>query len=218
MTTPKPYQYRGAGRVQRDRVGARLDRRNPNKEVLTGEINGIKASDLEERYARALHKMEMPFEFRFRITSPLLGKQRLTQQFLNEAGEVEIDFLVEKYGVITPVFIDGNIGHFYTDYQADKDAIKTNVTNEFGQGMGWRPAVRVPFWKLQDQDMTDRTVREMFSGEFVSTTDGVVTVNGGAITNDGSGYIWKTPGRVIEEVTNTRIMRKEKYEEARGFL
>lgn len=218
MTTPKPYSYKSDRiHIVRDKVGARLDRRKQDAEILTGTVNGLKASDLEERYARSLRKMELPFEFRFRITSPLLGRQRLTQQFLNEAGEVEIDFLVERFGVITPVFIDGNIGHFFTDYQADKDAIKTNVTNEFGQSMDWRPAVRIPFWKLNDQDMTDRTVREMFSGEYVATTEGVVTVNGGAITNVGGGYIWNTPGRVIEITQNTRIMRQEKYA-ARGFL
>jgi hypothetical protein len=84
---------------------------------------------------------------------------------------------------------------------------------------------------MQDQDMTDRTVRDAFSGQWVSTTEGVIVVDGGKITNEGSNYLfgasgvvtqdpirtWKTPEAIAEE-TNTRIMRMTKYEEAGGFL
>jgi hypothetical protein len=134
--------------------------------------------------------------------------------------------------MITPIFIDGEIGHFFTAYQADKDSVKTNVTNDFGRAAGWMPALRVPFWMMNDQDQTDRTVRDSFSGQWVSTTEGVITVEGGKITNEGSGYLfspsgvvtqeptrtWKTPEVIVEETTNTRIMRMMKYEEAGGFL
>jgi hypothetical protein len=94
------------------------------------------------------------------------------------------------------------------------------------------PALRVPFWMMNDQDQTDRTVRDSFSGQWVATTEGVITVEGGKITNEGSGYLfspsgvvtqeptrtWKTPEVIVEETTNTRIMRMMKYEEAGGFL
>lgn len=196
MTTPKLYKYKNTPSGRSISLGARLDRRNKDAEAFSGAVNGVKASDLEERYARALRKYEIDFDFRFRISSPLLGTQRITQQFLNMEGEVEVDFLVRRQGKTTPVFIDGNIGHFYTQYQADNDAIKTNATNDFGRVVGWYPAVRVPFWEMGTQEQTDRTVREMFSGSFVATRQSTITVNSGAITNDGSGYEWRTPGRV----------------------
>jgi hypothetical protein len=247
MAAPQLYQYRTGGRRAGRASAASLDRRNLDKEVLTGQIGGVKASDLEERFWRSLNKVELPSDFRFRISSALTGKQQLTRRFLNETGEVEIDFLVHKNGITTPVFIDGQIGHFFTDYQADKDALKTNAANEFGASIGWRPSVRVPFWKLTDQTTTDRTVRELFSGEFFATRESVITVDGGQITNDGSGYNWKTPGNVqaeagyvytapvqpkpasphavditlktpVIEEDNTRILRHKKYLTSIGAL
>lgn len=203
-----PYQYPIRGqRIVRDKLGARLDRR-VSDEGFIGVVQGLKASDLEERFSRSLAKLEYPFEFRYRISSPLTGTQRLTRQFLNETGEVEIDFLVYTSGII-PVFIDGEIGHFFTPYQADKDADKTNVTNDFGARAGWFPAVRIPYWRLQDQEMSDRTVRETFGNEWYITTTNTFTVDAGHITNSGSGYEWTAPGNVT--FTNTRLLRQKKY-------
>lgn len=206
MSIPYQYPIRGQ-RIVRDKLGARLDRR-VRDEGLLGVVQGLKASDLEERFARSLSKLEYPFEFRYRISSPLTGMRRLSRRFTNETGEVEIDFLVQTTS-ITPVFIDGQIGHFYTAYQADKDALKTNATNEFGRILQWRPAIRVPFWRLQDQDMTDVTVRELFANEWVATTTAAFIVDAGAITNDGSGYVWSVPGAFKE--VNTQEMRSEAY-------
>jgi hypothetical protein len=213
------YGNRRAG-VAKTNIGERLDRRNSEQETFSGLVQGIKASDLEERTARSLSKMELGFEFRFRISSALQGKQKLSRQFLNDTGEVEIDFIVSANGGTTPIFIDGQIGHFFTDYQADKDAVKTNVTNEFGESMGWRPSVRVPFWKLTDQDLADKTFREMFSGEYVVTTEGTITTNAGAVvnTNSGSGYAWMPSGNTVEPITNTRILRQNKYLASIGAL
>jgi hypothetical protein len=136
--------------------------RTGDQEQLTGVINGDKASDLEERTHRALGKLDIPSEFRVRITSEALGNQRLTSKRANIKGEIEIDFLAEYNGQITPIFVDGQIAHFMTPHQAEIDKQKADLANEFGRQFGWREAVRVPFWKLIDQDMTDRTIREIF--------------------------------------------------------
>lgn len=216
---PGPYEYKNrTRRVVRDSIGARLDRRESGAEILTGFVNGLKASDLEERYAKALHKYDRGFEFRYRISSALVGQQRLTQQFRNVEGEVEIDFIVFDGYKTIPVFIDGQIGHYFTPDQADQDAEKTNLTNAFGQTQGWQPSVRVPYWDLYDQDVTDRTVRRMLDASGIITEEYPIVNDGGTITNNGSGYIWKPPGTLVEEITNTQIMRKMKYEEANGFL
>jgi hypothetical protein len=157
-----PYLYRQRPVAPPDLNYGHTVMRTGDQEVLSGEINGDKASDLEERSARSMSKMNIPIEFRVRITSEALGNQRLTKSRANIKGEIEIDFLAEYNGQVTPIFVDGEIAHFMTPHQADIDKQKADLANEFGERFGWRPAVRVPFWKLIDQDMADRTYREIF--------------------------------------------------------
>jgi hypothetical protein len=159
----KPYKYRvrRIAAPEYNKGGSLI--RAGNQEVLSGFINGEPASDLEERVARSLTKLEIPFDFRVRITSQAVGQQRLTSQRANIHGEVEVDHLCNQGGVITPIMVDGGISHFYAAWQADEDKQKTNIVNEFGARLGWRPTVRIPFWKLIDQDMADRTIREVLN-------------------------------------------------------
>ena len=157
---PKPYKYRIRPVAPPENSYGETVSRTGDQEQLTGVIGDMKASDLEERVGRSLNKFDVTFEFRVRITSEFLGQQRLTHAFANVRGEVEIDMLCEVNGQTTPIFVDGQISHFFVPYQADHDKLKTDVTDEFGKQFGWRESVRLPFWKLIDQDMTDRTVRD----------------------------------------------------------
>lgn len=159
---PKPYKYRIRPVAPPEHEYGQTVIRTGDQEQLIGNINGMHASDLEERSYKSLNKLDVSTEFRVRITSEALGDQRLTRQFANIRGEVEIDFLCEHDGQTTPVFVDGQIAHFMTPYQADIDKAKADLTNEFGKQFGWREAVRVPFWKLLDQEMSDRTYRDIF--------------------------------------------------------
>lgn len=163
MSKLKPYKYRVRQVAPPDYNHVTgVQRGRTEHEQFVGSIGGVKASDLEERWQRALDKLEIAAEFRVRITSQALGNQRLTKQFANVRGEVEIDFLVDHRGVTTPVFIDGQIGHFHTPYQADEDRQKTIIADEFGRQFGWAPSLRVPFWELIDQNYADRKVRNTF--------------------------------------------------------
>jgi hypothetical protein len=159
---PKPYQYRNQNRAAPDYDYGQTVIRTGNEEVLSGQIHGMKASDIEERAARALDKLAAPYDFRVRISSDVLGQRRLTREFANVRGEIELDFIVELNGRVVPIFVDGSISHFFTPAQAEADKIKTNAANEFGSRMGWHEAVRIPFWQLQDQDTADRTIRNIF--------------------------------------------------------
>ncbi len=158
---PKPYQYRNR-RIAPPEYNRQNVIRAGEQEVLSGTVQGMDASDIEERFARGLDRLEIPFEFRARITSDALGERQLTREFANVRGEIEIDMLCYSDGRATPVMVDGQISHYMTPAQAEEDRIKTNVVNEFGTRLGWREAVRVPFWKLVNQDMADRTVRDIF--------------------------------------------------------
>lgn len=162
MKRPKPYQYRNRQIAPPEFQGGQAVIRTGNEEVLSGEIQGYKASDIEERTARALDRLEIPYQFRARITSDVLGERRLTREFANVRGEIEIDMLCDREGLVVPIFVDGQISHYWTPAQAEGDKIKTAATNEFGQRLGWHEAVRIPFWQLTDQDTADRTVREIF--------------------------------------------------------
>jgi len=135
--------------------------RGGEQEQLTKMVQGLPASDIEERFSRSLAKLEIPFSFRMRISSYLQGAQKLSRNFTNMKGEIEIDHLVQSAKGVIPVFIDGQISHFFVPYQADADREKTELTDEFGAKLGWRPSVRIPYWKLLDQDMSDRTLREL---------------------------------------------------------
>jgi len=161
MKKLKPYKYRNP-RVAPPDYTTQNVLRVGDQELLTGQIDGMKASDLEERSYKSISKLEISTQFRVRITSEALGQQRITRAFANIRGEVEIDFLCEQGGQTTPIFVDGQISHFMTPYQADEDKAKADLTNEFGRQFGWREAVRIPFWKLLDQEMSDRTYREVF--------------------------------------------------------
>ncbi len=160
MKKPKVYKYRVRPVAPPDYEYGNTMLRGGTQEQLTGIVQDLKASDLEERVARALDKLDVGYEFRVRLTSDALGERRLTRKFANVRGEVETDFLVDKGGETIPIFVDGQISHFFTKWQADEDSAKKNITDEFGQQFGWRESIRIPFWKLIDQDMTDRTIRD----------------------------------------------------------
>jgi hypothetical protein len=159
---PKPYKYHIRPAAPPENNYGQTVSRTGDQEQLTGQINGMKASDLEERSYRSISKLEISTEFRVRITSEALGDQRLTHKFANVRGEVEIDFLCDHNGRTTPIFVDGSISHFFTPAQAEADKLKTELTDTFGKQFGWREAIRVPFWKLIDQEMSDRTYRDIF--------------------------------------------------------
>lgn len=127
-------------------------------EVLSGYINGDPASDIEERAYRALAKRQIPSSFRFRI-NPLLG---FTQTRMNILGELEVDFLTQHRGEYIPLLIDGEISHFMAMWQIEADVEKVIQINKAMSVLKARPAIRIPFWKLKDQRMSDRTISEIF--------------------------------------------------------
>lgn len=138
----------------------------PNPEGLTGKVQGKNASDIEERFARAIAKIpEWQFSFRLRI-NPLTG--RLTEEIKNIKGEVEIDFLLTRGELsIIPVMIQGEYSHFKTPWQDDIDKDKEKVVNEYFERFPQaRPVVRIPDYKkgmflLDTQEFADQTARSL---------------------------------------------------------
>lgn len=129
-------------------------------ESLTGFVLGQRASDLEERTARALDKIGIPYRFRVRI-SPLIPG-RLTEAHGNVVGEVELDFLCFPPGQIYPLFIDGEIAHYMAEWQKELDEEKKAKADNALRAYNAQPSVRIPFWKLNNQAAADKTIREIF--------------------------------------------------------
>ena len=95
------------------------------KENLTGMVQNKKASDIEERSARAISKIpDWDYTFLVRI-SPLTGK--LTQTFRNLPGEFEIDFLCQRGSELFPILIDGEVSHFLATWQKLQDEIRLSL-------------------------------------------------------------------------------------------
>lgn len=133
-------------------------------EQLVGSINGLKASDIEERWARGVAKLpEWSYQFRARI-SPLTHK--VTSVMRNLPGELELDFLMAKGTTVLPILIDGEIGHFYSAWQRDVDEKKTIAINQAMTSYKALPAIRVPqrkdeLWRLSSQEYTDKLVKDI---------------------------------------------------------
>jgi hypothetical protein len=124
----------------------------PDPKPLTGFVNGMRASDLEERFARGLRGAGLRFRFQYLVSvvDSLPGKEKV------------VDFLVEK-GFFYPIEIDGLIAH-HTAAQKGKDLVREILLNDKFKQRGIYPIQRVKWWQLETQEMANRIVRELFGG------------------------------------------------------
>jgi hypothetical protein len=72
-----------------------------DEEILTGAVDGMKASAAEERFATALNRAGHSFEFRYTLGAPRRGLP----------GWKELDFLVTANGQVYPVEMDSPFSH-----------------------------------------------------------------------------------------------------------
>lgn len=143
-----PHKYKIPTYEKWDRP---LNRISPeqNTEILTGQVHGIKASDIEERFARSLYKKKLKFNFQ---VSFFAGK--------NMPGEVRLDFMIDDT-FIQPVQIDGEFAH-KTAAQISKDRLNDARLDDHLRGTGALPTVRIPGELLQTQEDSDRQLSELW--------------------------------------------------------
>lgn len=121
----------------------------PNQdEGLTGLVNNLPASDIEERFARSLDKYGVAYDFQVSYLAPR-----------NMTGEYRLDFLVYIDGEMQPIAIDGEYAH-KTESQRRKDIWKDDQFNNAKRGQ-FMPVKRITFEKLLDQDTADQTAQEV---------------------------------------------------------
>lgn len=119
---------------------------------LDGEVQGMPATDIEERVARTLYKLQVPFSFQTSI--PVMGS-------LPGRGKV-IDFLLYTQ-LPQPLEVDGPRWHT-TDGQKSEDVLREILLNVQFRRHGWLPLIRLNWMHLDTQVDADRAVRRIWTG------------------------------------------------------
>lgn len=142
------FQYGDYRETQLDDVRVARPRPPRDEENLTGFVRGLPASDLEERMARSFNRFKIPFGFQVPIytATSMPGDAKM------------VDFVVRG---VQPVEPAGFVGHYRTAGQRANDRVREMFLNEVFRRIGWRPLISIKYTKLDDQEMTDRTVREL---------------------------------------------------------
>jgi hypothetical protein len=120
-----------------------------NDEGLTGVVQNLPASDLEERFSRALEKNQIPYEFQKSFLAPN-----------NMPGSYKLDFLVYVNGQEQPVAIDGEYAHKSAAQHAN-DTLKDEIFNDAKKGE-MLPVMRIKYTDLDTQDMADAIVEQLW--------------------------------------------------------
>lgn len=163
MAKWKPYNVKKEKRMPPARPPVYTKPGKP-EENLTGLVNGMEASDIEERSARALgkYKVEMAFRTQFLATSPPYviygGAGR------NQLGSVEADFFGQVNGMLLAVQVDGEFAH-KTAQQREHDRLQDTKLFKVLRELGGGQVVRIPHYYLEDQEQADQTWRLVIGGK-----------------------------------------------------
>src|SRR3990172_1638061 len=121
------------------------------EELLIGFVHGKRASDLEERFARALDEARLQFIFQY----PLYGAYQIPGE------ENKIDFMVFDGPVLIPVEPRGGFVHESPSKTA-LDGRRTQILNEALARQGIREIIQLDFDEPRDMDEGPPLVRELF--------------------------------------------------------
>lgn len=115
-------------------------------EVLTGYVQGMKATDLEERWAQAATAEGMSFRFQVSYF-----------ESMGTAGEYRLDFLMYGLGMPRPVQIDGQFAHGTIGKQQN-DWLKDAYFYSRLRGEVKR-VLRVPWYNITNVDQARQIIR-----------------------------------------------------------
>lgn len=144
----KPFQYK-VPKPRKTERGRRVEREAEDSD-LSGFVNGEPASEIEERFAIALRRRGLDFDFQYSVW---------TAYSLPTQDRV-VDFVVYEPPAY-PIEIDGGIAH-KTIADKEADRVRDGVIDDTMQKYGWMLIQRVSGDDLQTQDDADAVVRELF--------------------------------------------------------
>ena len=125
------------------------------QEGLSGSVMGKKASDLEERFAKALNKLRNIQGYRFGTI--------IDTPYQIPGQSYQVDFVVNQYSSTHFIEIDGEYAHKTAEQKSDdfaRDQILGAFLNRAWPGA--QPIVRVEGWRLSTQFDADLLVRRLF--------------------------------------------------------
>ena len=145
------FKYKPARRAHL-REPAWNQQRQAEREFLSGIVQGLAASDIEERFSRALDKDDRVIGYTFR-EAVLAGR--------NLPGQLEVDFMIETAGgEIWPVQVDGEFAHKGAS-KRQEDALKDTMINDYYRRYGVHPVKRIDGDLLKTQKDANELVKEM---------------------------------------------------------
>jgi len=121
-------------------------------EQLTGLVQGKKASDLEERTARALERIGLGYVFQYNIYT----------QYTLPDQEKKVDFIIQVGGQVQPLEVYGLQWH-KTEGDVLLDSDRERELNEVFARLGWEPVKILWSWQLFDQEAADAAVKELLA-------------------------------------------------------
>jgi len=122
------------------------------QELLTGYVNGLAASDIEERFAKALDYFGKNYSFQ--VDVPTFGAV---------PGEWRsVDFMVQDAGQYFPVEIYGEISHTGSDQKARDSQREALLNREFMRLQGVKPLSVVWYYDLVDEQTSRNTVSRLW--------------------------------------------------------
>lgn len=146
----KPFKYPKRSK-SRDRRTYRPTSQGTFDEGLTGLVQGEKASDNEERLARALKKRGLSFIFQV----PVQTKYTLPDQ------EKQVDFVISYNGIQYPLEAYGERWHSTVGDKNRDDVREAELNEEFSK-YGWHPLTVVWSYETFNQELADKKIRELF--------------------------------------------------------
>lgn len=145
---PKPFQYKVPKYDRLER--ARRFQREKEDEGLTSFVNSEPASEIEERFARALRKTALTFDFQYEVNTAFSLPHQ--QRF--------IDFVVYLPPPMS-IEIDGGIAH-KTIGDKEADRIRDATIDDALRNFGFLPIERIDGDKLLTQEGADAVVSDLF--------------------------------------------------------
>lgn len=143
----RPYKYK---KPRPQRIGVPAYSNQAEDEGLTGFVMGKDASNLEERFARALNRNNLDFIFQYEVETA----QTVPGQ------EKEVDFMVSDPP--QPWEVDGNFTHKSAEqqgYDRDRDAQIDAAMSPYGF---------LPVQRVTERDLGDQDHANAFVGNYIA--------------------------------------------------
>ena len=150
----RPFQY---PKTRQEKLKLEFYRDVAAKEILSGFVQGLSASDLEERLALALDEFGVKYTFQFEVDSAYS---------LPSEGRL-IDFVINDAGTFIPLEPGATFTHG-TPSQKERDRARQQVLNPILQSMGIVPLGTLQYELPLDRPTSVEDARRLLSEMLVS--------------------------------------------------